>query len=54
MVCRQPEGGEYTLYSLGPEMNSRFFWLNLNKVQPPLKGEQLPPGIRVGDSVVDP
>jgi peptide/nickel transport system substrate-binding protein len=35
-------------------MNSRFFWFNLNKVQPPLKGEQLPPGKRVGDSVVDP
>jgi peptide/nickel transport system substrate-binding protein len=46
--------GGYTLYSLGPEMNSRFFWFNLNKVQPPLKGEQLPPGKRVGDSVVDP
>jgi peptide/nickel transport system substrate-binding protein len=48
------KAGGYTLYSLGPEMNSRFFWFNLNKVQPPLKGEQLPPGKRVGDSVVEP
>ena len=35
-------------------MNSRFFWFNLNKVQPPLRGDKLPPGKRVGDSVVDP
>ena len=48
------EKGNYTLHSLGPENNSRFFWFNLNKVQPPLKGESLPPGKRVGDSVVDP
>ena len=46
--------GNYTLHSLGPENNSRFFWFNLNKVQPPLKGEALPPGKRVGDSVLDP
>jgi peptide/nickel transport system substrate-binding protein len=46
--------GGYTLYSLGPENNSRFFWFNLNKVQPPLRGEALPPGKKVGDSVVDP
>ncbi len=46
--------GNYTLYSLGPENNSRFFWFNLNKLQTPLKGEALPPGKRVGDSVVDP
>ncbi len=45
--------GNYTLHSLGPENNSRFFWFNLNKVQPPLKGEALPPGKRIGDSVVD-
>jgi peptide/nickel transport system substrate-binding protein len=44
----------YTLYSVGPENNSRFFWFNLNKVQPPLRGESLPAGKRVGDSVVDP
>ena len=46
--------GNYTLYDLGPENNSRFFWFNLNKVQPPLKGESLPPGRRVGDSYVEP
>ena len=46
--------GNYTLHSLGAENNSRFFWFNLNKVQAPLKGESLPPGKRVGDSVVDP
>jgi peptide/nickel transport system substrate-binding protein len=49
----QQKGG-YTLYSLGPEASSRFFWFNLNKVQPPLGGERLPSGKRVGDSVVDP
>ncbi len=45
--------GNYTLYSLGPENNSRFFWFNLNKVQPQVGEEKLPPGKRVGDSVVD-
>jgi len=49
----QAKGG-YTLYSVGPENNTRFFWFNLNKVQPPLRGEKLPPGKRVGDSVADP
>jgi peptide/nickel transport system substrate-binding protein len=47
--------GTYTLYDLGPEMNSRFFWFNLNKVQQrPLRGEDSPAGKRVGDSYVDP
>ena len=46
--------GNFTLHDLGPEMSSRFLWFNLNKVQPPLKGEALPPGKRVGDSYVDP
>ena len=36
--------GGFTLYSVGPENNSRFFWFNLNRVQPPLRGETLPPG----------
>jgi peptide/nickel transport system substrate-binding protein len=49
----QASGG-YTLHSLGPEMNSRFFWFNLNKVQPPVRGETAVPGKQVGDSVVDP
>ena len=49
----QANGG-YTLYSLGPEMNSRFFWFNLNKVQPPVGGEKPVPGKQVGESVVDP
>jgi peptide/nickel transport system substrate-binding protein len=46
--------GGYTLYSVGAENNSRFFWFNLNKVQPPLRGETLPPGKKAGDSVADP
>ena len=49
----QAKGG-YTLYNVGPENNSRFFWFNLNKVQPPRRGEKLPPGKRVGDSLADP
>jgi peptide/nickel transport system substrate-binding protein len=48
------KAGGFTLYSVGPENNSRFFWFNLNKVQPPLRGQVLPPGIKVGDSVIDP
>jgi peptide/nickel transport system substrate-binding protein len=46
--------GNYTLHSLGPENNSRFFWFNLNKVQSPAAGGTLPAGKKVGDSVVDP
>jgi peptide/nickel transport system substrate-binding protein len=47
--------GNYTLHSLGPEMSSRFFWFNLNKVQQPVAGgDSLPPGKKVGDSLVDP
>jgi peptide/nickel transport system substrate-binding protein len=49
----QKQGG-YTLYGIGPEASSRFFWFNLNKVQPPPRGEKLPPGQKIGDSVVDP
>jgi peptide/nickel transport system substrate-binding protein len=45
--------GNYTLYDLGPEFNSRFLWFNLNKVQPPLRGEKAKPGKNVGDSVAD-
>ena len=48
------EKGGYTLHSVGPENNSRFFWFNLNKVQPPLRGEKLPSGKKVGDPVADP
>ena len=48
------KAGNYTLYSLGPENNSRFFWFNLNKVQPPAAGATLPAGKKVGDSVADP
>ncbi|MCM3878626.1 MAG: ABC transporter substrate-binding protein [Vicinamibacterales bacterium] len=46
--------GNYTLYDLGPEYSGRFFWFNLNKVQPPVGGAKLPPGRRVGESFVDP
>jgi peptide/nickel transport system substrate-binding protein len=44
----------FTLYSLGPETNSNFFWFNLNKAQPPLPGEKPTPGMRVGDAYVGP
>jgi peptide/nickel transport system substrate-binding protein len=42
------EKGDYTLYNLGPQINSHFFWFNLNKVQKPAAGK------RVGDTYVDP
>jgi len=46
--------GSYTLYDLGPELNSRFFWFNLNKVQPPVEGDTPLPGRKVGETFVDP
>jgi peptide/nickel transport system substrate-binding protein len=46
--------GNFTLYKLGPELNSYFFWFNLNRVQPPLPGEKVPPGKKIGESFVDP
>ena len=44
----------FTLHDLGPEFNSRFFWFNLNKVQPPVKGDKPVAGRKVGDPFVDP
>jgi len=38
----------FTLYDLGPEINSSYFWFNLNKVQKPT------PGRNIGESFVDP
>ena len=46
--------GNFTLYDLGPDLNTNFFWFNLNKVQPPLKGETLPAGKKVGEPFADP
>jgi peptide/nickel transport system substrate-binding protein len=40
--------GNYTLYNLGPALNSNFFWFNLNKVR------KAAPGKGVGDPQVDP
>src|SRR6185295_7312933 len=37
------EKGNFTLYDLGPEYVARFFWFNLNKVQPPVGEKKLPP-----------
>jgi peptide/nickel transport system substrate-binding protein len=46
--------GNFTLHDLGPELSTRFVWFNQNKVQPPLKGEALPAGRKVGETFVDP
>lgn len=46
--------GKFTLCDLGPANNQYFFWFNLNKVQPPLAGEKLPPGKKPGDTFTDP
>ena len=46
--------GNFTLHDLGPELSTRFVWFNQNKVQPPLKGETLPAGRKVGETFVDP
>ena len=46
--------GNFTLYDLGPALNSNFFWFNLNKVQPPRSGQKPVAGKRVGDPYVDP
>ena len=42
------ERGDYTLYDLGPALNTNFFWFNLNVVREPKSGR------RVGDPHVDP
>ena len=31
----------FTLYDLGPALNTNFFWFNLNKVREPVKGKKL-------------
>jgi peptide/nickel transport system substrate-binding protein len=46
--------GNFTLHDLGPEFSSRFLWFNLNRVQPPLKGDKAVPGKKVGEPFVDP
>jgi peptide/nickel transport system substrate-binding protein len=40
--------GNFTLHTLGPALNSNFFWFNLNRVH------KASPGKRVGDPLVDP
>src|SRR5262249_663959 len=42
------KAGNYTVYSLGPQLNSNFFWFNLNRVRKPT------PGKKLGDPEVDP
>jgi peptide/nickel transport system substrate-binding protein len=39
--------GNFTLYDLGPALNSNFFWFNLNRVQKPT------PGKKLGNPLVD-
>ncbi len=46
--------GQYKLHDLGAAQATQILWFNLNKVQPPLRGEKPTPGKRVGDSYVDP
>jgi peptide/nickel transport system substrate-binding protein len=41
------ERGNYTLYDLGPALNTNFFWFNLNRVREPK------PGKKLGDPYVD-
>lgn len=40
--------GDYTLYDLGPSLNTNFFWFNLNKVRDPKQGPVM------GKPLVDP
>ena len=40
--------GNFTLYDLGSDLNTNFFWFNLNKVQ------KSTPGKKIGDPFVDP
>jgi peptide/nickel transport system substrate-binding protein len=46
--------GNYTFYRLGPALTTNFFWFNLNRVQPPRRGEKTPPGKRLGEPYTDP
>ena len=40
--------GNFTLYDLGPDLNTNMFWFNLNKVQKPQSGK------KIGEPFVDP
>lgn len=40
--------GNFTLYDLGPDLNTNHFWFNLNKVQKPTAGK------KIGEPFVDP
>jgi peptide/nickel transport system substrate-binding protein len=40
------EKGNFTLHDLGPDLNTNFFWFNLNKVQKPT------PGKKIGEPIV--
>jgi peptide/nickel transport system substrate-binding protein len=35
------EKGNFTLHDLGPDLNTNFFWFNLNKVQKPTSGKKI-------------
>jgi peptide/nickel transport system substrate-binding protein len=41
------EKGNFTLYDLGPDLNTNFFWFNLNTVKKPAAGK------KVGDPEID-
>lgn len=45
---RDQKKGNFTLYDLGPGLNTNFFWFNLNKVR------EAKPGRKIGDPQVDP
>lgn len=44
---KQQKAEKYTLYDIGPSLNTNFFWFNLNRVREPK------PGRRVGDPEVE-
>ena len=46
--------GTYKLHDLGAAQNTHIVWFNLNRVQPPLRGQKPVPGKKLGDTFVDP
>ena len=48
LVSGKPAERNFTLYDLGPDLNTNHFWFNLNKVQKPT------PGKKLGEPFVDP
>ncbi len=48
------EKGNFTLYDVGASQATHLLWVNLNRVQPPIRGTKPTHGKRLGEPFVDP